>query len=194
MTESLKDTLKQFSHELYKRRPHGSIDTDGQEEELNRFYYRLEEGSTSRDENPYSHFCVYFAAYDSSSQKVFIGHHKKSGLWLFNGGHIDQGESPKEALKREIREEWGGEVDLSESQFPQFLSITDINNPTKQTCTLHYDIWYFVPVREQDFSPDPDLLSKEFHSTRWLTIEEARNFVVDRSTLESLDFIQNELF
>jgi len=48
------------------------------------FLQRIEEGKITRDENPKSHFCIYFAAYDPTAKKVFIGHHKKSGFWLFN--------------------------------------------------------------------------------------------------------------
>ena len=69
------------------------------------FEKRLLEGKLTRDENPTSHFCVYFSAFDPKSQKVFIGFHKKSRLWLFNGGHMDKGETPMEAIKREMGEE-----------------------------------------------------------------------------------------
>ena len=53
---------------------------------------RIKQGDFTRDENPASHFCVYFASFDENKKEIFIGHHKKSGLWLFNGGHIDKGE------------------------------------------------------------------------------------------------------
>lgn len=66
------------------------------------FFSRIEKGQLTRDENISSHFCVYFAAYDPECKQVFIGQHKKSGLWLFNGGHIDKGETPNETLKREM--------------------------------------------------------------------------------------------
>lgn len=44
------------------------------------FLERAQQGAPTRDENPQTHFCVYFAAYDPVAQKVFIGHHKKSGF------------------------------------------------------------------------------------------------------------------
>ena len=154
------------------------------------FIRRAEEGGLTRDENPLTHFCVYFAAYDSESQQVFIGHHIKSGLWLFNGGHIDEGELPLEALEREVKEEWGEHIQLSGGLEPSLLTITKISNLTKQKCRSHYDIWYFVPLNEKSFTPDESLLAKEFYQTGWKTIEEAKQLIEDMNTLTALEKIQ----
>ena len=108
------------------------------------FLTRLGEGALTRDENPATHFCVFFAGYDPVAKQVFLGHHKKSGLWLFNGGHIDQGETPTEALKREIREEWGIRVSTKTIGAPKLLTLTHVLPNPKISCPHHYDIWYFV--------------------------------------------------
>ena len=113
-----------------------------------RFLQRLEQGELTRDENQKSHLCAYFAAYDSDAKQVFIGHHKKSGLWLFNGGHIDKGETMKETVVREIGEEWGLDGNNFEVNAPAFLTITEINNPTKQPCNFHFDLWFFISVKK----------------------------------------------
>lgn len=156
------------------------------------FLVRLKEDELlTRDENPYSHFCVYFAAFDANSKKVFIGHHKKSGLWLFNGGHIDKGETPEESLEREIGEEWGVRVAFESIGEPKLLTITPINNPAKQKCTSHYDIWYFVSLSETNFKPDQELLATEFYTTGWKTINEARSLITDPNTLKAIDEFEN---
>lgn len=155
-----------------------------------KFSKRAEEGALTRDENPQTHFCVYFAAFDPKNQQVFIGHHKKSGLWLFNGGHIDEGEMPLEALEREVGEEWGKSIQLDRSYDPSLLTITEINNPTKQKCRLHYDIWYFIPLNKDTFTPEEDLLEKEFYQTGWKTNSEARQLIKDINTLSALDEIE----
>ena len=71
-----------------------SIIKDGiaREPVLLRFTERLKEGGLTRDEKPETHFCAYFLPYDEEIKKIFIIHHKKSGLWLSPGGHIDKGE------------------------------------------------------------------------------------------------------
>jgi len=72
-----------------------------------RFLDRLEQGILTRDENPVSHFCAYFGAYDPKAKEIFIGHHKKSGLWLVNGGHIDKDETLKETLREKLTKNGG---------------------------------------------------------------------------------------
>ncbi len=153
------------------------------------FMARVGEGAVTRDENPSTHFCVYFAAYDQSAGEVFMGHHKKSGLWLFNGGHIDKGEIPVEAVEREIGEEWGIVVSRDSIGKPELLTITDINNRPKQTCTKHYDIWYFIPL-DKSAVFDQDKLAKEFYETRWMPVDQVVPLVTDLSTVKALDYLQ----
>jgi len=44
--------------------------------------------------------------------KVLLHQHKKLGMWLPCGGHIDPNELPDEAVKRESVEESGVEIEL----------------------------------------------------------------------------------
>ncbi len=159
-------------------------------ETRDKFVKRADEGRFTRDEDPQTHFCVYFAAFDPQAKRVFVGHHKKSGLWLFNGGHIDEGELPSEALEREIGEEWGNGIQIPNAYLPTLLTVTEINNPTKQTCKLHYDIWNFIPLDENTFFPDRALLEIEFHQTGWKTIQEAKELITDTNTLLALEEIE----
>jgi 8-oxo-dGTP pyrophosphatase MutT (NUDIX family) len=154
------------------------------------FLRRAAEGALTRDENPFTHFCVYFVAYSPASREVFLGHHKKSGLWIFNGGHIDKGELPGAALEREIMEEWGLEISADSVGNPQLLTITEINNPKKQTCTRHYDIWHFVPFDIDSAYFDAQKLATEFHETRWMTSQQASIVVTDPATKKALSYIE----
>lgn len=158
-----------------------------------KFLRRINEGSLTREENQGNHFCVYFAAIDLIAKKVFIGHHIKSGLWLFNGGHMDKGESPIETAKREISEEWGQNINILDDYLPTFLTITKINNPIKQKCKCHYDVWNFIKVNKNTFLPDKDSLNAEFSETGWKNIQEARELIIDPNTLLALKKIE-ELF
>jgi 8-oxo-dGTP pyrophosphatase MutT (NUDIX family) len=154
------------------------------------FISRAKEGELTRDENPHSHFCVYFAGFDPEARKVFIGHHKKSGLWLLNGGHMDKGEIPEEVLEREMGEEWGVKIKLENIDRPKLLTITLINHPNIK-CTKHYDIWYFVPLTETDFKPDQASLDTEFYTTGWKTTNEARSLITDPNTLKAISEFEN---
>ena len=106
---------------------------------------------------------------------------------------MDKGEVPEETLAREMQEEWGHTVDLKTIGNPRLFSLTDIERPEVQTCELHYDIWYFVPLSEEAFAPDQKLLEKEFYETAWMSITEARKRVDDPNTLEALRLIEQSL-
>ncbi len=153
------------------------------------FLARFYEGQPTRDEEKASHFCVYFLPYNPGSKKVFIVHHKKSGLWLSPGGHIDKGETPLEALAREMKEELGVAYEPSANSQPFLLTITPIENAI-QPCKAHYDLWFSVRQDGGHFQIDP----REFHQTRWLTVAEARELVTDPPNLEALENIEQNFF
>lgn len=148
------------------------------------FKQRVEESAFTRDENPQSHFCVYFLPYNPATKEVFITHHKKSGLWISPGGHIDEGEKLLETLNREIKEELGMRSFFQEEQNPFLLSITPIENKT-QPCKLHFDIWYLVETNGSNFQVDPT----EFHDTKWMTILEAQKIVTDGPNKKALELL-----
>lgn len=153
---------------------------------FNDFKQRLEEGLLTRDENPKTHFCAYFLPYNPKTKEVFIVHHKKAGLWISPGGHIDQGEILFEALNREIYEELGVKDFFKEVPSPFLLTTTLIENAV-QPCKKHYDVWYLVNTNGDNFNVDPH----EFLDVKWVTIEEARNLVKDPANISALNAIQN---
>lgn len=65
-------------------------------------------------------------AYVIYENKVLLIHHKKRGLWLPPGGHIDKNETPDEAVKRELREELELEVEiLNRNDLPLVADIVE---------------------------------------------------------------------
>lgn len=153
-----------------------------------RFFERLEEGKSPRDENPASHFCCYFLPYNPLTKNVFIVHHKKSGLWLAPGGHIDEGEELIQALNREIEEELGVRDRIKGKMKPFLLTITLIERST-QSCKEHFDIWYRFVTDGTEFRVDP----REFYQTRWLSVDEARRLVTDQPNIEALNKMERLL-
>lgn len=164
------------------------------DEMAGRFLKRVREGNLVKHENPKSHFCAYFAAYDSRAKEVFIGHHKKSGLWLFNGGHIDQNETIKESLIREIGEEWGLDGYNFQINPPAFFTITQIDNPTKQPCNFHFDLWCFLALDKNNFKPNESNLLEEFYEYGWKNLAEARNLMTHENQLLAIDFVKRNYF
>ncbi len=159
------------------------INSDICSEEVGKYFFKREkEGRLTRDENPTSHFCCYFLPYNPATKQVFIIHHKKSGLWIAPGGHIDKGENLMQALNREIQEELGVENKIKDKIRPFLLTITPVNNPV-QPCKEHLDIWYRFQTDGSEFNVD----LRVFLDTRWLSINEARKLITDLPNLQALD-------
>lgn len=150
------------------------------------FLQKVADGMLTRDENPKSHFCVYTLPYNPEEKKVFIVHHKKAGLWIAPGGHIDRGEQLLQTLNRETNEELGVKDSFKELPPPFLLTITAIDNLV-QPCKTHYDIWFLFPTDGSNFCVNPE----EFYDARWLTVEAAKKIVTDQANLKALDRISN---
>lgn len=153
---------------------------------------RLRHGRLTRDEHPASHFCVYFAAFDPAKQEVFIGHHKKSGLWLFSGGHIDRGEMIEEAVSREIWEEWGQRIPVVDIPQPSLLTITNVLTPNIG-CKIHFDIWHFFPVEKEKFEVDQSKILEEFREIGWFPIDDILLRIADPATRKALKALETLL-
>lgn len=80
-------------------------------------------------------------------------------LWDFPGGRIEQGENPKEALRREAKEETGADAKIEK---PEFAFAEKIGG--------HFT--YFVVFRGKIASPNKIELSEEHTEFRWATKEE----------------------
>jgi len=114
-----------------------------------------------------------------------VVHHKKSGLWLSPGGHIDSGETLLQAVNREIGEELGVKNFFKGEARPFLLTITRIEN-VMLSCKEHYDVWFLLPTDGRNFNVD----RTEFHETRWLTIDEAREVVSDPANVQALKVLE----
>jgi len=149
---------------------------------------KIGQGNLTRDEDAENHFCVYFLPYNADTKEVFLVHHKKSGLWLSPGGHIDKNEELLEALNREIEEELGVKRWFPALPPPFTLSITPIDNRPIQTCRMHYDVWYLVATDGSNFLVNPE----EFHKTQWMAFDKAEQLAKDPATLRTLKILQQQ--
>ncbi|MDD5750593.1 MAG: NUDIX domain-containing protein [Candidatus Pacebacteria bacterium] len=150
------------------------------------FLQRLEEGNLTRDENVSTHFGTFFLPFNPKTRQLFLVHHKKSGLWIAPGGHIDKGEILWQTLNREISEELGVKEYFQSSPNPFLLTITEVNNNV-QPCKAHYDVWYLMATDGGNFNVD----LAEFHDTKWLSLDEAKKIVTAPTNITALNFLDD---
>ena len=82
----------------------------------------------------------------------------KGGCWCFPGGHVESGETPRQAVKRELAEELGIEVD-----------------PIKRVGSVRIDTSYVLAVWRVGYAGGEFRVAKrEIAETRWLTPLEIR--------------------
>lgn len=149
----------------------------------------------TRDDGELTHLATFIVPIDVVTKNIFIGHHKKSNLWIPSGGHVDLGELFEEAAIREIKEELGIKIDFHTLGHPELLTITNINNTNQPRCKRHYDSWFFIKVNQDNFFVDQDCVMNEFYSTKWVNLNEARLLATNIPCfLEAIEFINKKYF
>lgn len=116
---------------------------------------------------PSPHIVSYFLVVDPATHRVLLCDHRRSGLWLPTGGHVEPGEDPAETVRREAREELGIEARFHPGfdRRPFFLTVTDtVGAPDSR----HTDVTlWFALVAGVDEQMHPD--GREFAGVRWWT-------------------------
>lgn len=96
----------------------------------------------SKPATPDPHLVAYFLLLDPMQQTVLLVDHKKAGLWLPPGGHVEPNEHPKETVKRELMEELGVQA-VFRLRDPFFLTVTKTAGPTTEQHT-DVSVWYLL--------------------------------------------------
>jgi 8-oxo-dGTP pyrophosphatase MutT (NUDIX family) len=99
---------------------------------------------------------------------VLLHRHKRLGLWLQPGGHIEPGETPWEAARREAMEETGLELKWPSAQHPPPLAHVDVHAAANSH--THLDLRYLLAPAGDD-TPDPP--AGESQDVRWFGWDEA---------------------
>lgn len=142
---------------------------------------RFQQGNFTKDENPLSHFCTHFVAFDAKDDTALLVDHKRAKTWIFTGGHVDRGEVLLQTLNREINEELGIQNFYVIRPEPFLLTRKDIINDDRP-CKEHFDIWFRMEVPKEKVHIDMD----EFHGARWLSYEDAQALLTDANNLAAL--------
>lgn len=103
--------------------------------------------------------CSTAVAWTVYEGKTLLVQHKKLGIWLAPGGHVERNELPHRAAEREFFEETGVVVSALSAQplqsgvtseylpVPFAVNLHTINKPRGNSfCEQHYALEYFVRV------------------------------------------------
>jgi len=147
---------------------------------------------TVKPATPAQHLVSYFAVVDAES--ILLVDHKNARLWLPPGGHVEQGEHPRNTVVREIREELG------------FAPAHEIAAPLMVTCTTtvgltsgHTDVslWYVVHASRNDSIAYDE---QEFDGIKWFALSEVplgrtdphlERFIRKLHSARPLDFLRS---
>ncbi|AZC54171.1 NUDIX hydrolase [Pseudomonas chlororaphis] len=110
-------------------------------------------------------------------RKMLLLHHRKLGVWLYPGGHIEPGETPDVAVLREIYEETGihaallGERDLELADAE--TDVTVLHQPYRILCEFiddkrgphyHLDLIYLTATDLRACPPEREVENARFFS------------------------------
>ncbi len=102
---------------------------------------------------------------NDAGDKVALHLHKRLGMWLQPGGHIDKGEDPSDAAVREATEELGLPV-RHHADRPALLHVDVHPGPKGHT---HHDVRFLLRAPEVPLTP----AEGESPDAGWFTWDEA---------------------
>jgi 8-oxo-dGTP pyrophosphatase MutT (NUDIX family) len=124
-------------------------------------------------------------AYIIRDDQVLLVDHRKLGMWIGLGGHVDPGEDPVQALLREIREEAGLEVEIvgpvtqvaadprhKPLAVPRFMDRHEIDGKHQHVC-----LYYVCRI----VSGEVTLKADEHHAIKWFAVEDLADPRVSRA-------------
>ncbi|MEU5345893.1 MULTISPECIES: NUDIX domain-containing protein [unclassified Streptomyces] len=117
---------------------------------------------------PPVHLVSYFVVVDEKRGELLLVAHRKAGLWLPSGGHVEPMEDPWDTVVRECREELFIEAvpSVVSRREPFFLTITQTRGQGRHT---DVSLWY---VLRADVGSVVTFDEDEFSAIKWLSLSQ----------------------
>lgn len=159
---------QQFADELKQLQNTSGVNI----ELIHKFLQLFRSNKYIKVENPLTHLGSFFIPIHKKSKSIYLAHHKKAKCWIPPGGHMEKGESAKETVRRELREELSYHI-TDEVVSLYDISVSEIRN-IGYSCKIHYDFWYIVEFNNIiNFDTD----NSEFYDAKWVSGREAINLI-----------------
>ncbi|MGH3170343.1 MAG: NUDIX hydrolase [Trebonia sp.] len=122
-------------------------------------------------DTPPKHLVSYFVPFDEANRRVLLGDHRKSGLWLPPGGHVEPGEDPRDTVTREALEELDLQARFHAASQPLFLTVTATRGTPSHT---EVSLWFVLDAGDTgDLRPDP----REYRGIGWFGLDEHEDWL-----------------
>ena len=107
---------------------------------------------------------------DPAAERLLLHHHRRLGRWLQMGGHMEAGESPRDAALREASEESGlRDLRLLVDRIID-VDVHDIPASPREPAHRHFDLRFLAATR----SPSEIVIDPaESLALRWFGLDEA---------------------
>lgn len=114
---------------------------------------------------PPVHLVSYFVVLDERRGELLLVAHRKAGLWLPSGGHVEPMEDPWDTVVRECREELFIDAvpSVVAGRQPFFLTVTQTRGQGRHT---DVSLWY---VLRADVGSVGAFDEDEFSAIKWLS-------------------------
>lgn len=121
---------------------------------------------------PPKHLVSYFPVVDGDY--ILLVDHKNAKRWLPTGGHVEPEEDPRITVVRELKEELGLTVPLTDVGPPLLVTVTE----TVGLTSGHVDVSLWYPIQALRAQP-LNFDQSEFNDARWFHHDDAMQLASD---------------
>ena len=122
--------------------------------------------------------------FNPKGKLLLVKTHKWKGKYTIPGGHVELGESLRDALEREIREETN--LELVQAEFLCYQEFIYDDSFYEKRHFLFFD--FICQVKEGEVQ-----LNSEAQDYVWVDLNEARTYPIDAYLRYSLDLYQTQI-